>query len=124
MKINALLRRTYGDYSQKKTHLNHSVILNDRTYSLMYAGSEVEFTKTEFGLIELLYNNNGEIVTRTELIEALWESGMFIEDNTLTVNLTRIKNKLKVVGLNDTIKTKRGIGYMLLLKKCGDSDGE
>jgi len=124
MKINALLRRSYGDYSQKKTHLNHTVLLNEKTYSLMYDGCEVEFTKTEFGLMELLYNNHGEIVTRNELIESLWECGMFIEDNTLTVNITRIKNKLKTVGLNDIIKTKRGIGYMILFKKSGDYDGQ
>lgn len=77
------------------------------------AGSVVELTKNEMRILLYLIQNQGKIVTRDELISYLWDSEEFVDDNTLTVNINRVRGKLKENGVDDLIKTKRGIGYLL-----------
>ena len=79
------------------------------------AGDEsVELSKNEIQIIKILANRHGEIVSRDDIIDYLWDNKAFVDDNTLTVNMTRIKSKLETIGINDAIVTKRGMGYMLV----------
>lgn len=70
-------------------------------------------TKNEFRILQMLLENRGKIVSRDDLITRLWESDEFIDDNTLTVNIARLRKKLEQLGLDDMIRTKKGIGYMV-----------
>lgn len=81
--------------------------------SLEIDGTSVELTKNEAGILSYLMKNSGRIVPRDELISYLWDSEEFVDDNTLTVNINRVRAKLKEHGVEDCIKTKRGIGYLL-----------
>ena len=74
---------------------------------------KIELTKNELKILHYLVLNKGQIVAREEIMNCLWESESFIDDNTLTVNMTRLKNKLKELGIKDYIETKRGQGYIL-----------
>lgn len=78
------------------------------------SGKEVELTKNEMRILSYLIKNVGKIVTRDELIGYLWDSEEFVDDNTLTVNVNRVRSRLREYGLEDVIKTKRGIGYLLV----------
>ena len=77
------------------------------------AAQTVELTKNEMRILRYLMQNQGRTVTRDELISYLWDSQEFVDDNTLTVNINRVRGKLKEHGVEDLIKTKRGIGYLL-----------
>lgn len=76
-------------------------------------GQSVELTKNEMGILSYLFRSQGKIVSRDELISYLWDSDEFVDDNTLTVNINRVRRKLEECGYNDIIKTKRGQGYIL-----------
>lgn len=76
-----------------------------------YEGARTELTKNEMGILKALLEQKGKIVTRDKLMERLWESDSFIDDNTLTVNVARLRKKLEEVGVADMIKTRKGIGY-------------
>lgn len=112
-KIERLLKRSYsGNVSQDKIvcgkfvlNLSKSIIEKD--------GKIVELTKNEFKILHYLVLNKEKIVSRNEIMDYLWESENFIDDNTLTVNIKRLRNKLEEIGLNDVIETKRGQGYIL-----------
>ena len=78
-----------------------------------YRDRELELTKNEFRILQMLLENRGKIVSRDDLITRLWESDEFIDDNTLTVNIARLRKKLEQLGLDDMIRTKKGIGYMV-----------
>ena len=78
-----------------------------------YAGVQAELTKNEMGILKTLLEQKGKIVTRDKLMERLWESDSFIDDNTLTVNVARLRKKLEEVGIEDMIKTRKGIGYVV-----------
>ena len=114
-KIKALLRRNYGEYAEKEDKFKNQndIQLNNNNHTLTYDGRTVELTKNEFKLMDKLFSNRNNIVKREELLAELWDEGMFVDENTLTVNVTRIKNKLKDIGLNEIIRTKRGVGYIL-----------
>lgn len=75
--------------------------------------SSVELTKNEFRILKYLSDNREKIVSREEIMECLWDSESFIDDNTLTVNITRLRNKLEELGLKELLQTKRGMGYIL-----------
>ena len=75
-------------------------------------GNEVELTKNEFFILAVLVQSNDEIVSRDELIRKLWDDERFVNDNTLTVNVTRLRQKLTELGLGEAIVTKKGLGYM------------
>ena len=112
-KVQAILRRAYSfqgsvnvmEYRGAVLHLNDAVI--------SYRNRELELTKNEFRILQMLLENRGKIVSRDDLITRLWESDEFIDDNTLTVNIARLRKKLEQLGLDDMIRTKKGIGYMV-----------
>lgn len=112
-KIQALLRRTYSFRDQTNTIEYNDVILNLSDASVLYKNSKIELTKNDFRIMHILLENAGHIVSRDELMKQLWESDEFIDDNTLTVNITRLRKKLEEFGLIDFIKTKKGIGYII-----------
>lgn len=78
-----------------------------------YQGKEAELTKNELRILDLLMRNQTSITQRDDIMEALWQSNEFIDDNTLTVNINRLRKKLEAIGASDYIKTKRGQGYSL-----------
>lgn len=113
-KIKAILRRSYGEYAEEKTTANiNGVILDSHNYQIIYKEKSFELSKNELKLLKKFFDNPGEILSRATLFEELWDEGNFIDENTLTVNITRIRNVLKELGLLEVIKTKRGVGYML-----------
>lgn len=81
--------------------------------SICYQNDQAELTKNEFKILYYLFQNTGRIISRIELIEYLWDNQVFIDDNTLSVNMTRIRGKLEQLGVHDLIETKRGMGYRL-----------
>lgn len=113
-KINALLRRSYGEY-QRISHQGNcaveGVVLQDTNFTLTYHNQSIELSKNEYRLMKAFLQRPNEILTREELLELLWDSQSFVDDNTLTVNVTRLKGHLVGLGLPDVIKTKRGVGY-------------
>lgn len=114
VKIKACLRRSLGEYAENKNAITGSngFLLDERNFKLIYKEEELELSKNEFKLLKELIENKDNIVKREELLELLWDDSIFVDDNTLTVNVTRVKNKLKDIGIEDAIKTKRGIGYI------------
>lgn len=112
-KIQALLRRTYA-YQGHSELLEHcGAILNLTEASLLHKGKIIELTKNEFRILHLLMASPGEVISRDSIIARLWEDESFIDDNTLTVNVTRLRKKLASIGLEDFIRTRKGIGYMV-----------
>ncbi|MBD8843504.1 response regulator transcription factor [Priestia megaterium] len=113
-KVQALLRRTYsyGDTISDVIDWNGAV-LDLKKGSLHYNDQEIHLTKNEFFILRLLLEERGKIVSREELMRRLWEDEKFVSDNTLSVNITRIRTKLEDIGLNDEIVTKKGQGYLV-----------
>lgn len=87
--------------------------LNLNDASLSYKGEKISLTKNEFRILQMLMENAGKIVARDDIIARLWESDEFIDDNTLTVNVARLRKKLENADMEGRIKTKKGIGYYL-----------
>ncbi|MEK4405936.1 response regulator transcription factor [Sporosarcina sp. FSL K6-6792] len=112
-KIQALLRRTYayGEEAPDVLEWNGAMIDMKRGV-IRLGGNEVELTKNEFFILAVLVQSNDEIVSRDELIRKLWDDERFVNDNTLTVNVTRLRQKLTELGLGEAIVTKKGLGYM------------
>lgn len=112
-KVQALLRRTY-DFAGDSKLLEHKGMIFDTGNGLVAnGGARVELTKNEMGILRCLLEQKGRIVTRDKLMERLWESDSFIDDNTLTVNVARLRKKLEGAGIGNMIKTRKGIGYEL-----------
>ena len=112
-KVQAVLRRTY-DLAGKVPVLEHrGAILNLYDTSLTYDGQKISLTKNEFRILQTLMENKGRLVSRDTLITKLWETDNYIEENTLTVNIARLRRKLEHAGLKDFITTKVGEGYLL-----------
>ena len=88
-------------------------VLNLLDGTMVYQGKKTDFSKNEFQILELLMENKGNIVSRDTIMMQLWDDENFIDDNTLTVNITRIRKKLKEIGLEDFVTTKKGSGYMI-----------
>lgn len=112
-KINALIRRTYSFGSQIEILEHKGVMINLENTCILFEGKEIELTKNEFKIIKVLMENKEKIVSRNQLMTKLWESESFIDDNTLTVNIGRLRKKLEEMGIHDFIKTKKGLGYMV-----------
>ena len=89
------------------------MLLNLNDASLSYKGEKISLTKNEFRILQMLMENAGKIVARDDIIARLWESDEFIDDNTLTVNVARLRKKLENADMEGRIKTKKGIGYYL-----------
>ena len=112
-KIQAVLRRTY-DMGGKIPVLEHrGAILNLNDTSMTYQGERVELTKNEFRILQTLLENKGKVVSREALMTKLWQMDSYVEENTLTVNVTRLRRKLEGAGLRDFITTKVGSGYIV-----------
>lgn len=114
-KIKAALRRAYGEYAPNSSvNLTISgLTLNERNFKLLYKNYYTELSKNEYKLVKKLMLHKDQFVTREELLGELWDDIAFVDDNTLSVNIKRIKDKFEEFGVKDIIKTKRGIGYML-----------
>ena len=112
-KVQALLRRTYSFGGTTNAIEYKGALLNLNDAVLTYQEQRVELTKNEFRILQILLENAGKIVSRDTIMERLWENDSFVDDNTLTVNITRIRNKMEELGIKDYIKTKRGQGYMI-----------
>ena len=112
-KIQALLRRNYSFQEPPATLEYQGAVLNLSDATLTYEGKRVELTKNEYRILQCLMSRVGEIVSRDAIMKALWEDDSFVDDNTLTVNVTRLRRKLSDAGLSDFIRTKKGIGYMV-----------
>lgn len=112
-KIQALLRRTYDFNDSDNYHNFNRAVLKPGESKLYYDSQEVDLTRTELKILEQLFMQKGEYVMREEMMIKLWEDESFIDDNTLAVNMARLRKKLTAVGLPDFILTKKGIGYAL-----------
>lgn len=112
-KIASLLRRTTQIESNQDKIDCKEFILNMSKSTIEKDEKEIELTKNEFRILKFLIQNRGKIVSREEIMECLWEDESFIDDNTLTVNVTRLRNKLDEINLKELIETKRGLGYIL-----------
>lgn len=112
-KIQAILRRTY-DFGGQMTILQHrGAILNTSDASLTYNGERMELTKNDYRILRTLMENKEKVVSRDTLMERLWETDSFVDENALTVNIARLRKKLEQVGLTDFIRTKKGMGYFI-----------
>ena len=112
-KVGAIIRRSYSYAGQVNVIEHQGAILNLLDATMSYQGKRAEFSKNEFQILALLMENAGGIVSRDTIMMQLWDGDNFIDDNTLTVNITRIRKKLKEIGLEDFVKTKKGIGYII-----------
>lgn len=112
-RINSLLKRVYPSEKANNFIEYNGVRLNVLSSNVEYGDKEIELTKNELKILHYLLINKGKIVSRVDIMEYLWDSAMFINDNTLTVNITRLRNKFEEIGISDFIKTKRGQGYII-----------
>ena len=112
-KIQAMLRRTYSFQGQVNILEHRGAVLNLGDASLTFEGQKTELTKNDFRILEVLMSQKGNVVSREDLMKKLWNDDCFIDDNTLTVNVNRLRKKLDEIGLIDFIATKKGIGYMV-----------
>lgn len=112
-KIQALLRRTYSLTQQQNVISYRELVLNLNSTTLTCKNEPISLTKNEYIILQLLMEKHGSVASREELMEKLWGNDEFVDDNTLTVNVTRVRKKLEAAGCTDYIKTKKGIGYIL-----------
>lgn len=112
-KIQALLRRSYEFSGGRNSQECRGVTLHLDDATVEHEGKRIDLTKNEFKILQMLMEQEGRIVKREQIMERLWESDEFVDDNTLTVNMTRLRRKLEEIGACDRIKTKKGIGYLL-----------
>ena len=113
-KIQALLRRTY-DFGKSVTVFEHrGAMLNTGDNTLTYGETKIILTKNEYRILLALMESKGKIVSRERLMERLWETDSFVDENTLTVNVNRLRKKLDSAGLKNFITTKFGVGYVIL----------
>jgi DNA-binding response OmpR family regulator len=112
-KLGAMLRRAYSLQGQINEIEHNGVVLNLNDTTLNYDNNKIELTKNEYKILQLLMENIGKVVSRDEIMQRLWESDQFIDDNTLTVNMTRLRKKLSEFELENYIKTKKGLGYLV-----------
>lgn len=114
VKIKALLRRSYDYQEENMSGLSYGeVTLDFATSSTLVKGQMVDLSKTEYKLLFLLMENHGKIMSREKLLRSLWEDERFVDDNTLTVNINRLRKKLEQAGVKDFIQTKVGQGYLI-----------
>lgn len=112
-KVQAILRRAYSYRGSASLMEYRGCILNLADATVTYQNRKTDLTKNEFKIFQCLLENAGKIVTRDEIIARLWESDAFIDENTLTVNVARLRKKLAQIGQEEAVVTKKGIGYMV-----------
>lgn len=110
IKIRALLRRTY-EYIETKNIYYKDIILKCDSMIVSIKDREIELTKNEFKILEVLLEKPGKIISRDEIIDRIWQTDSYIDDNTLTVNIMRLRKKLEDIQIFELIKTKKGVGY-------------
>ena len=116
-KVQALFRRTY-DYKEQPTEIVrwHGAMIDYDRATVEYNGKQIELTKNELFILKVLLKTSGQIVSRDELMRKLWDDERFVNDNTLTVNVNRLRQRLDEIGLKAVIVTKKGLGYMAVDK--------
>lgn len=112
-KVQAMLRRTYTFREQTSVMEYRGLILDLTDASLLVGGHKVELTKNEFRILQLLFENIQKTVSREAIMKRLWDNDCFVDDNTLTVNMTRLRKKLEAAGAGTLIQTKKGLGYRI-----------
>ena len=112
-KVQALLRRTYQMTTAASVLEHGGIVLNLNDATLTWQEQKIELTKNEFKILQILMEHRGKIISRDTLMTRLWENDMYVEENTLTVNINRLRKKLNSIGLTDYIKTKTGSGYLI-----------
>lgn len=112
-KVQAILRRTYEFSGAGNLKEHRGAVLNKQSAAVSYRGKSAELTKNEYRILLTLMEKSGKIVTRESIMEQLWQDESFVDENTLTVNVTRLRKKLESIGLADFITTKKGIGYII-----------
>lgn len=116
-KVKGVIRRTYGEYAENDSvdiYEVDGVYLHKSQNIVEWQDSKVELSKKEFALLHILMTNLGNIVSRETLLEELWDDMNFVDDNTLSVNIGRLRSRLEAIGIYDSIKTKRGQGYSMV----------
>ena len=112
-KVQALIRRTY-DFDMGAGRLEHrGARLDTGAMKLEYRDTVLDLTKNEFKILQTLLEKKGRVVSREQLMTKLWETDCYVDENTLTVNINRLRKKLDGVGLEDFITTKKGAGYLI-----------
>ena len=112
-KIQALLRRAYNFSAASPVIEHRGAILETGDGSLVYNGKKITLTKNEYRILYILMQNKGKTVSREHLMDELWQTELFVDENTLTVNISRLRRKLEAGGLHDFITTKVGVGYII-----------
>ncbi|MGL4741581.1 MAG: response regulator transcription factor [Sarcina sp.] len=110
-KINAMLRRK-NNYKEETLKFDNGLELIDDSMKLKYNENLIDLTKNEYIILKTFLVNVGKVVSREDLLSLLWDDMTFVDDNTLTVNITRVKKKLSEIGIKNCISTKRGVGYV------------
>ncbi|HEL1670600.1 TPA: response regulator transcription factor [Streptococcus suis 2651] len=113
-KIQGLLRRTYDFVGEQSVLWFEEISLDLKTMQVSYGQAVEELTRNEFQILRVLFEHGKEVVSREELMRELWNSDIFVDDNTLSVNIARLRKKLAELGLPDLIMTKKGVGYGLV----------
>lgn len=113
-RIGALLKRTSKNSILNNTLTYNDIKLNLSNATIIYKNNELELTKNEVKILSCLIENKGSIVSRELLMEYLWKSDYFVDDSTLSVNITRLRKKLEGIGIKDVIETRRGLGYIMI----------
>lgn len=119
-KVQAMIRRTYAFREQTNVMEYQGMILDLTDAALLVEGQKLELTKNEFRILQMLFENTGKVVSREAIMKRLWDNDCFVDDNTLTVNMTRLRKKLEAVREEPLIHTKKGIGYMLGAGGCAN----
>lgn len=112
-KIQGMLRRTYSFASQTNVLEYKGLVLKIEEQTAWYHSNKIELTKNEYRILHILMQNIGKVISREELMKRLWDDESFVDDNTLTVNITRLRKKMDDAGIKELIRTKKGVGYLI-----------
>ncbi len=112
-KVQALLRRAYAFRGRTSVMEYQGILLDLPGAAIVAGGKRLELTKNEFRILQLLFENGGRTVSREAIMKRLWDNDCFVDDNTLTVNVTRLRKKLEALGRGELIQTRKGLGYCL-----------
>lgn len=112
-KVQAVLRRCYSFQRQLALLEYKDVVVNLADMSLSHRGKSLKLSKNEFRILQILFENGGDVVSRESIMKRLWEDECFVDDNTLTVNMNRLRKRLEEADLKDFILTRKGVGYQL-----------
>lgn len=112
-KVQAMIRRTYAFAGQSTVMEHKGAMLNVSEATIMFGDKKTELTRNELRILELLMQNKEKVVSRDDVMAKLWENDTYVDENTLSVNMNRLRKKLESIGLSDFILTKKGIGYKI-----------